>query len=111
MPAPITVLRTGTGWTVDVTPLVLSSNLGSKDFLVKVGGAVSSNANFTKTNSTLLTYTGPVLAANTPVIVFRDSTRFVDDFLAAEINSSSALNLRFTQVETIVEDLRQMVNP
>lgn len=109
MPAPISTTRTGTGWTIDVTTLVLSTNLGYKDFYVKVSGVVSPLTNYTKTSSVLLTYTGVSLAAATPVIVYRDSLRLVDDANFGDINSSTGLNTKFTQVETIVEDLRQLI--
>lgn len=108
MPAPISTTRTGTGWTIDVSTLVLSTNLGYKDFYVKVAGLVSPLTNYTKTSSVLLTYGGVALAAATPVIVFRDSLRLVDDANFGDINSSGGLNTKFTQVEVIVEDLRQM---
>lgn len=111
MPAPISTTRTGTGWTVDVTSLVLSTNLGFKDFYVKVNGVLSPLVNYTKTNPTLITYTGTSLAASTPVVVFRDSNRLVDDLAYGDINSSAALNLRTTQVELVLEDLRQMIVP
>lgn len=111
MPAPISTVRTGTGWTIDVTSLVLSTNLGYKDFFVKVAGVASPLTNYTKTSPTLLTYTGVSLAAATPVIIFRDSLRLVDDANFADLNTSAGLNQKFTQVEVLIEDLRQMINP
>ena len=111
MPAPISTTRTGTGWTVDVTSLVLSTNLGYKDFFVKVAGVASPLTNYTKTSPTVLTYSGVSLAASTPVIVFRDSLRLVDDSSFADLNTSAALNSKFTQVEVLIEDLRQMIIP
>jgi len=111
MPAPISVLRTGTGWTVDVTALSLSTDLGFKDFFIKVGGVAVANTSFTKTSTTLLTYSGTSLASNTTVVVYRDSTRLVDDFAFGDVNTSSGLNLRFTQVERVLEDLRNLFVP
>lgn len=111
MPSPISITRTGTGWTIDVTSLVLSTNLGYKDFYVKVSGVVSPLSNYTKTNSTLVTYSGTSLAASTPVVIYRDSNRLVDDLVYGEINSAAALNSRTTQVELVLEDLRQMIVP
>lgn len=109
MPAPVFVQRAGTGWTVDVTSLVLSTNLGYKDFLVKVGGVVADLADFTKTNPTLITYVGVTsLPIATSVLVFRDSQRTIDDVTFADVNSSTALNTKFTQVERVLEDVRQM---
>ncbi len=109
MPTPISTTRTGTGWTLDVTSLGLSTNLGVKDFLIQVAGVTSSNTNFTKTSAVLLTYTGTSLGTNTAIKAFRDSSLLVTDLVYAEVNTSSGLNSRFTQVEVGLEDLRQMV--
>ena len=109
MPAPISTTRTGTGWTIDVTSLVLSTNLGYKDFFVKVAGVASPLTNYTKTAPTIITYSGVSLGAGTAIIVFRDSLRLVDDANLFDVNSSSGLNTKFTQVEVVVEDLRQML--
>jgi hypothetical protein len=109
MPTPISTTRTGTGWTVDVTSLVLSTNLGYKDFLVKINGVVSPLSNFTKTNPALITYGGVAVASNSPVVVYRDSNRLVDDAAFGDVNTSSGLNTKFTQVELVLEDIRQMI--
>ena len=85
--------------------------LGYKDFFVKVAGVASPLVNYTKTSPTLLTYGGVALAVNTPVIVFRDSLRLVDDASFSDLNTSAALNAKFAQVEVLIEDLRQMVVP
>jgi hypothetical protein len=111
MPTPISTTRTGTGWTVDVTSLVLSTNLGYKDFFVKINGVASPLSNFTKTNPTLITYTGIAVAASSPVIVFRDSNKLIDDATFGDVNTSAGLNTKMTQVELVLEDLRQMVTP
>lgn len=111
MPAPIVTTRTGTGWTVDVTSLVLSTNLGFKDFFVRFGLVASPLSNFTKTNPTVITYMGVAVAANTTVTIFRDSSRFIDDAGFSDLNTSAGLNQKFTQVEVLIEDLRQMVVP
>jgi hypothetical protein len=111
MPTPISTTRTGTGWTIDVTSLALSSDLGYKDFYVKVSGVASPLTNYTKTSAVLLTYGGVALGSNTPVVVYRDSSRLVDDLVFSDVNSSSGLNSRFTQIEKVLEDLRQMVVP
>lgn len=111
MPQPINTTRTGTGWTVDVTTLALSTDLGTKDFFIKVGGVASVLTTFTKTSSVLLTYSGVALASNTPIVIWRDSIRLVDDFTFGEVNSSAGLNLRFTQLERVVEDLRNLFTP
>lgn len=111
MPAPISTSRTGTGWTIDVTSLALSTDLGFKDFFVKVNGVSSPLSNYTKTSATLLTYGGTSLASNTPVIVWRDSLRTVDPLLFGDVNTAAALNLRLTQLQRVVEDLRNLYTP
>lgn len=110
MPSPIVASRIGTGWTIDVSSLVLSTNLGFKDFFVVLGTTVSSLGNYTKTNSALITYTGAALSVPTNVTIYRDSSRLVDDLSYASINSSAALNARFVQVERSLEDLRQLTS-
>ncbi len=70
----VTVLRTGTGWTVDVTPCNLLADLTIKDFKVIIGGStVANNADFAKTSQTVLTYSGAALAVNTSVEVRRST--------------------------------------
>lgn len=69
--ANVSVLRTGTGFTIDVTACNLSTDTTLKDFIVLVGGAVNSNSNWTKTTPTVLTYVGAALAANTTCEVRR----------------------------------------
>lgn len=109
MPLPISTTRTGTGWTLDVTSLGLSTDLGTKDFFIQVAGVTSPNTNFTKTSAVLLTYVGASLGANTPIKAFRDSPLLVTDLVYGEINTSLGLNTRFSQVELALEDIRQMV--
>lgn len=109
MPAPINVTRTGTGWTVDVTALQLSTNLGVLDIYPLVNAVVISPGNFTKTSATLLTYVGAPLAANTGVQLFRDSLRDIPAVLYAQINSSAILNARFDAAERCLEDARQLL--
>lgn len=72
---PVTVLRTGTGWTVDVTNANLSSDLTLKDFVVLKGSpaSVDNNANYTKTSRTVLTYTGSSVPANTQFEIRRST--------------------------------------
>lgn len=69
--ANVIVTRTGTGFTVDVTACDLDPTLTLKDFVVLHNGTLVSNANYTKTTQTILTYTGTALAANTSVEVRR----------------------------------------
>lgn len=85
------VSRVGTGWTINVTLLNLSDILPLKDFqVVDVAAQVFLNvANFTKTSSTVLTYTGPALVGLTALEVRRD-TPIADRYY--EIPHGSYLN-------------------
>lgn len=69
--ANVTVSRTGTGWTVDVTACVLSSNTAEKDIQIFHNGAAANIGDYTKTTPTLLTYNGASLAASTVVEIHR----------------------------------------
>lgn len=106
MPQPLTVLRTGTGWTLDVTALALSSDLIAKDILVYHNAVLQPNTTYAKTSQTLLTYSGVALATNTSVQVWRDSTFVPTAVGFNEINSSAGINARLTQISRILEDLR-----
>lgn len=69
--APVTVLVTGTGWSVNVTACNLDTSTGNKDFEVTTGTTIYSNALFIKTSATSLTYTGAALPASTSITVKR----------------------------------------
>ena len=56
--AAATDTKSGTGWTIDVTACNLSTDLTEKDFVVLFDDVSQSVADFTKTTSTTLTYTG-----------------------------------------------------
>ena len=59
--AAITVTRSGTSFTIDVTAANLSEDLNVKDFTVldQTNQIILSNVNFTKTSTTILAYSGP----------------------------------------------------
>lgn len=115
MPQPVQVVRSGTGWTIDVSSLQLSSNLADKDFLIfqdVAGGGVSflNKANVTKTTQGLLTYTGASIPAS-PVStfrVFRDTSFVFTNFSFGQINSSTELNARLAQIQRCIEDQRYL---
>lgn len=65
--------KTGTGWTVDVTPCRLSIDLTDKDFKVWINDTLASNSDFTKTSAVLLTYGGTATSSAT-VEVHRSTT-------------------------------------
>jgi hypothetical protein len=56
--------KSGSSFTIDVTALGLSSNTSEIDFYVTHNGA-NATSNYTKTNQTTLTYSGPSVAAGT----------------------------------------------
>jgi hypothetical protein len=67
----VTVSRSGTGWTVDVTACNLSVNVAEKDIQVFHNGASANTGDYTKTTPTLLTYNGPAFGVVTIVEVHR----------------------------------------
>lgn len=67
----VLVTRTGTNWTVDVTPCELDPDITLKDFVVLISGSAASNVSFNKTTATTLTYVGASLPANTQVEIRR----------------------------------------
>jgi len=69
--ANVSVLRTGTGFTIDVTACNLLADLTIKDFAVLHGGVAIPIVSYTKTSRTILTYSGAALATDTPVEVRR----------------------------------------
>lgn len=69
--ANVTVSRSGTGWTVDVTACNLSINTAEKDIQVFHNGAAANIGDYTKTTPTLLTYGGTSLGASTVIEVHR----------------------------------------
>jgi hypothetical protein len=103
----VIVTRSGTGWTVDVTVANLSSDTSIKDFLIFHNGTITTNANYTKTTPTLLTYSGSALGSGTVVEVHR----YTDD---GQINpvgygdrlSSSDYNNELERVHRILSESR-----
>ncbi len=69
--ANVLVTRTGTGFTIDVTPCDLDPSLTLKDFTIRHAGVQVPNTDYAKTTSTTLTYTGAALPSNTQVEVRR----------------------------------------
>jgi hypothetical protein len=67
----VSVSRTGTGWTVDVTACNLSINVAEKDIQVFHNGVAANVGDYTKTTPTLLTYNGAALGAITVVEIHR----------------------------------------
>ncbi|QKE60842.1 hypothetical protein [Arthronema virus TR020] len=67
----VLVNRTGTNWTVDVTPCALDPDVNIKDFVVLIAGSVVPTNSFNKTTSTTLTYVGASLPSNTQVEIRR----------------------------------------
>ena len=100
----VSVTRSGVGWTVDVTNCNLSTDLTVKDFIVEFSGIVQSNSNFTKTSSTLLTYTGGSISSTT-VTVFRDTdVARVQEVTYADRITSSLWENEFNRIHRILSE-------
>jgi hypothetical protein len=69
----VTVTRTGTGWTADVTACNLDPELTLKDINILINGELQPQSSYTKTTQTVLTWTGPALAADTTVDIRRST--------------------------------------
>ena len=65
------VVRTGTGFTVDVTPLNLLPDLTIKDFVVLVNSTFNVQTNWIKNTQFTLTYTGTAIPTNSTVEIRR----------------------------------------
>lgn len=109
MPAPITVVRSGTGWTVDVTALELSTSLAELDIVGFTPTDSLPASSFTKTTATLVTYNGTALAANTSVNLYRLTTRDIDPLEFAEAVSERGMNQRLDVIERRLDDLLNRV--
>ena len=73
--AAVSVTRSGTSFTIDVTAANLNENLTQKDFVVldQTNEIILSNAGFTKTSQTVLTYSGADIGTNISLEVRRDT--------------------------------------
>lgn len=73
--AAVSVTRSGTSFTIDVSAANLSENLLVKDFLVldQTNEVTLSNTNFTKTSQTVLTYSGPDIGTDINLEVRRNT--------------------------------------
>jgi len=72
---PVTILVSGTNWTIDVTPLSLDTDLSVIDFAVYQtfnGNRIPQNE-LQKTASTTITYVGPALQNETEVVAMRST--------------------------------------
>jgi hypothetical protein len=104
----IQVTRIGTGWTIDVTALALVPDTLEKDFIVLVANVEQPLASYTKTSTTVLTYVGVALAANTVLTLYRYGLRDVDQLAYGEVTSQLGMNRRLTQIERALDDLREI---
>lgn len=97
----VLVTRSGTGFTIDVTPCNLDPDLTVKDFIVIQAGVLQSGANYQKTSRTIITYTGSSLGSTnievrrrTPVNVIQTVT-YASRFNSALWNSELERNARW----------------
>lgn len=91
--AAVSVTRSGTSFTIDVTAANLNENLTQKDFVVldQTNEVILSNASFTKTSQTVLTYSGADIGTNISLEVRRDTPveRFQTQQFANKFDSST----------------------
>lgn len=90
--AAVSVTRSGTSFTIDVTAANLSEDLNAKDFLVldQTNEITLSNVNFTKTSQTVLTYSGSDIGTDISLEVRRNTPveRFQIQQFANKFDSS-----------------------
>lgn len=107
--AETTVVRTntvsGTTFTIDVSGLALDADLGVKDFIV-THNSVDTTLAYTKTSTTLVTYSGTAVVLGTIVEVFRSTsltfgeTSYLSTTTAFELtNAMSKLKRRVDELE------------
>lgn len=91
--AAVSVTRSGTSFTIDVTAANLNENLTQKDFVVldQTNEVILSNAGFTKTSQTVLTYSGADIGTNISLEVRRNTPveRFQTQQFANKFDSST----------------------
>lgn len=109
MPAPITVTRTGTGWTADVTSLELSTSLAELDIVGFTPDESLAASSFVKTTATLVTYIGAALPTNTVVNLYRLTVRNIDLLQFAEAVSDRGMNQRLDVIERRLDDMLERV--
>lgn len=69
----VTVIRTGTGWTADVTACNLDPELTLKDIICLIDGQLQPASSYEKTTQTVLTWVGPALPTDTTVDIRRST--------------------------------------
>lgn len=84
--------RSGTGFTIDVTACNLLSDLSIKDFVVLNNGSFVPNTSYTKTTSTVLTYTGASLPSTTVEIRRKTPTAVIQTVTYGQKFTSSQWN-------------------
>lgn len=104
----IQVVRTGTNWTVDVTALGLVTDTLEKDFIVTIGNVEQPLVPYNKTTATVITYSGVALPANTAVTLYRYGLRDIQQFEFGETTSQLSVNARMTQIERVLDDIREV---
>lgn len=90
--ANVVVSRSGTNFTIDVTPCNLDSNLLLKDFIILHNGNFVPNTDYTKTTRTILTYTGTPLGTTTIEVRRKTPTSRVQPVMYGTKLSSTLYN-------------------
>ena len=99
-------VKSGTGWTLDVTPCNLLPNTSIRDFVVFLDGNLQGNSDFTKLTPNTIQYNGNALPSNTTVEVRRLTppdrvqevqfgTRFSSALFEAELNRIARRNFEY----------------
>jgi hypothetical protein len=102
----VSVVRSGTGFTIDVTLCNLDPDLTIKDFFILHNGSPYSPylVDYTKTTATVLTYTGASLPSTTVEVRRKTSTSVVQTVNFASRVSSSLWNSEFDRVQRRAEE-------
>lgn len=96
--ANVIVARAGTGFTIDVTACDLLDDLTVKDFLVLHNSGQVSNALYTKTSPTLLTYTGASIPPTTVEVRRKTPNNVVQEVNYADRFSSDLWNKELDRI-------------
>ncbi|MGH2412116.1 MAG: hypothetical protein ACRDEA_00115 [Microcystaceae cyanobacterium] len=103
----VVVIRSGTGWTVDVTPCNLTTDLTIKDFTVLFDGVSQSLASFTKNSTVLITYGGGSIGSTT-VTVRRDTPiARIQEVVYGDRLQSSLWENEFNRVHRVLTEIDQ----
>lgn len=96
--------KSGSSFTIDVRALNLSANTSETDFYVTHNG-VNATSNYTKTNQTTLSYSGPSVAAGTIIQVGRQTQLNPEQLTITSSTQQSNLIQSINLLKRNVEDV------